>query len=128
MFRRSVKWRQIDNQEEITTARFIIQINEICDSIFEASNDENANANIKPAPKQRKMSDDEEIVLSVEDQNLFVEHVVFYTADKMKKSKRWSEGLLWYDSGTCSIFDEDGKLMYKYQQSACFLIPYILKD
>lgn len=70
---------------------------------------------IQPEPLQKRSKEAEpEIVLSEEDQKVFIEHAAYYTEDKKKKNnKRWAEGMLWYDSGMCKIFDEDGKEIYK---------------
>lgn len=44
---------------------------------------------------------------------MFMEFECRYTTDIMKRTKRWSDGLLWYTGGECKIFDEEEKLIFK---------------
>lgn len=113
MFKRNLAWRQIDQQEEIATGRFILQIGAKTDK----KDSEFLTAASEPAPtmiKRAKMGEIGSVDLSASDLSLFIEHEVHYTTDTQRKTKRWSEGHLWYDSGSCKVFDEDGKQIFMY--------------
>lgn len=110
MFKRHLAWRQIDEQEELATARFIFQIGAHRDGPLEST----VAAPVKPEKYNKRTSGKEEVELSSVDLSLFMEHSINYTTDTQKKTKKWCDGHLWYETGLCKIFDEDGKEIYKY--------------
>jgi LPS O-antigen subunit length determinant protein (WzzB/FepE family) len=110
LFKRHVLWRQIDEQEELATARFIFQIGAHREGPIETAA---IGSETKPAKHYKQTDGIEEVELSEADLRLFVEHSASYTADTQKKAKTWLDGHLWYESGICKVFDEDGKEIYK---------------
>lgn len=110
LLKRHVSWRQIDEQEELATVRFIFQIGAHLDGPTKPAAIASETNSQKPC---KRMSGIEEVELSQADLSLFVEHSASYTTDTQKKAKTWQEGHLWYESGICKVFDEDGKEIYK---------------